>query len=956
VLAGFTFLYLIFFAPVLFSNRLLAPGDGIVYFLPNFASPRVFWDTAIWGGFPAVGDSQLMLWYPPAIIFSLFGARGYQPFLVTGFVLASVFTYGYVFSITRSYLAATVSGCVYGLSGFIMAHLGHAAMIHSAAWLPLIIWSFSELQRTRINRWWLVIAAVAIACAVLAGHPQIFAYTLVLATAFIAVTGWRFRWRYYFRCALVLALGIGLAALQLIPTAELTSHSWRAALGFSEFTAYGLTLRQMPVLLFPFLYGGSPGSFYGLPYFGAWPSSADGWGAGELSGYAGLLPLLLAVIGFWMNRRTTGARFWLGVAVIAFLLALGSATPLAWLTYRLPVINKFRAPARHFLELTLAISILSGLGVQAVQQAAARIRWERMVAGAAALITAALISIVVFRSRIDELAIQRLGHTISLKPLTNPALMVPLLIFIAAALTLLWWQRQPQARPRIALLLLVLILDLGSFGWFCEWRYRAPYKAYLHAPAAASSYQALLKKSAQRLLPVRGGTGRVSELPPNLSRLWDMDSASGYGPFILTRTSELLTMPPHGSVDESWRDPANQNLDLMSVRYLIVPPDDIEPPTIQDERGLNWATADFNVQIGPGCSPANPPDFKIDLPLPVPASRIGIVSALACSVPLADNEGFATLELTDINGTTETLGLAAGRDSSEWAYDCADVRPEMKQGRAPIFRSYAATRGAIKCEAHDYVSLLSLRVFSLSSGGLDRIKQIQVRATGKPATFSLKKIILIDDTTHTVTPINPVAGSLGDESRWRKIGEITSANSAYGSDVDPKEIGTGVVFENARARPRVWLVNEVLRVSPADAFTAVRTSRLPDGGAFDSARTALIEEPIDFRSQAGAENGSAQITNISASEMEVRVKTNAPAFLITSDAYYPGWTVKIDGAPAQLYRADYALRGVPVPTGTHVVRFEFHSRSFYYGAIVSAISLLGLIACAWFLPKRLRID
>jgi len=506
VLAGFTFLYLVFFAPVLFSNRLLAPGDGMVYFLPNFASPRVFWDTAIWGGFPAVGDSQLMLWYPPAIIFSLFGARGYQPFLVTGFVLASVFTYGYVFSITRSYLAATVSGCVYGLSGFMMAHLGHAAMIHSAAWLPLIIWSFTELQRTTISRRWLVIAAVAIACAALAGHPQIFAYTLVLATAFVAVTGWRVRWRYYFVCALVLVLGIGLAALQLIPTAELTRHSWRAALGFNEFTAYGLTLRQIPVLLFPFLYGGSPGSFYGLPYFGAWPSSADGWGAGELSGYAGLLPLLLAVIGFWMNRRTTGARFWLGVAVIAFLLALGSSTPLAWLTYRLPVINKFRAPARHFLELTFAISILSGLGVQAVQQATVRIRWERIVAGAAALITAALISIVVFRSRIDELAIQRLGHTVSLKPLTNPALMVPLLIFITAALTLIWWQRQPQARPRIALLLLVLILDLGSFGWFCEWRYRAPNKAFLRAPSSLD-IRATVEQTGQRLLPIRGGTG-----------------------------------------------------------------------------------------------------------------------------------------------------------------------------------------------------------------------------------------------------------------------------------------------------------------------------------------------------------------------------------------------------------------------------------------------------------------
>ena len=84
--------------------------------------------------------------------------------------------------------------------------------------------------------------------------------------------------------------------------------------------------------------------------------------------------------------------------------------------------------------------------------------------------------------------------------------------------------------------------------------------------------------------------------------------------------------------------------------------------------------------------------------------------------------------------------------------------------------------------------------------------------------------------------------------------------------------------------------------------------------------------------------------------MEVRVTTKSTVFLVTSDAYYPGWRATIDGAPAQLYRADYALRGVPVSAGTHLVRFEFQPRSFYYGVIVTAISLLGLITLAWFLP------
>src|SRR5256885_1194409 len=115
-----------------------------------------------------------------------------------------------------------------------IAHVGHAGVLHAAAWLPLVIWALAMLARAQGRRRWFVIAALAIACAALAGHPQIFVYTLTLAAAFVLVTGWRAplgRWHYYGLCALAAALGVGLAALQLWPTAELTNLSWRAALG-----------------------------------------------------------------------------------------------------------------------------------------------------------------------------------------------------------------------------------------------------------------------------------------------------------------------------------------------------------------------------------------------------------------------------------------------------------------------------------------------------------------------------------------------------------------------------------------------------------------------------------------------------------------------------------------------------------------------------------------------------
>ena len=74
------------------------------------------------------------------------------------------------------------------------------------------------------------------------------------------------------------------------------------------------------------------------------------------------------------------------------------------------------------------------------------------------------------------------------------------------------------------------------------------------SPAAADSYRKQIDGEYQRMMPVRGGLGQVSELPPDLSKLWKIPSASGYGPFVLTRLNRLLTMPPHGTIDDSWRE------------------------------------------------------------------------------------------------------------------------------------------------------------------------------------------------------------------------------------------------------------------------------------------------------------------------------------------------------------------------------------------------------------------
>jgi len=1095
VVFGYTLLYVLFFAPVLFSSYLLAPGDGILYFLPNFYARRALWDVSVWGGFPAVGDSQLMMWYPPALLFSLLNS--WNAFLLSAYVLAASFAYAYAYALTRSRFAATIGGVCYGMCGFFIAHLGHAALIHAAAWLPLFLLSLEKLavpdidaerdtgaggvqradssgerdthsgrerdtdssrerdtgsdvlrredasgtlledasttsrqnaggmsqcdaggalsedaagvlsegvrggssedvnggssedvgvvgrgnadvawyawarrvRRARANSFWYAVGVLSVACSALAGHPQIFVYMLSLGGAYALVRGWRAgkgRVRYYFLSALLVLNGTAIAAIQLLPTAELAARSLRASLGFAEFVSYALPPRQAPMLLFPYLYGGSPGTLYDLPYFGAWGSEAGGWGAGELSGYVGLLTLLLAAIGFFATKRRALAQFWLATCVVAFLLALGEATPLAHLTYQLPFINKFRVPARHFMELSFAASVLAALGAHAVlERAASRRLLKRTLAFAACVMLACLCAVVALTGQLNAAASASTRRPLSFLPWANPATGVPLLVLLAGAAALAYWYRCPHSFARGALLLSVLALDLASFSWFYEWHYGAPYKVFQTPPVSAVPLRDELAATHARLLPVRGGTGRVSEIPPDLSKLWGFPSASGYGPFILTRVSRLLTMPPHGSVADAWRDPANLGLDVMAVRYLFVPRAQIDPPTTTDAGGIEWTQGDFNVSLGSGCGAANPDSFAVELPQPARANVVAVATALACSAAVADQTEVARLVVTDTRGQTHTASLLAGRDTSEWAYDCADVRPTLRQSRANVYRSYPVTRpGDVRCEGHDYAARLSLPASVL-------VRRIEIQWTGgAAATLSLKKISLLDESEGRSVAVVPVAGSLSDSTRWRHVSDINFENSGYGR-VKPEDVGEASVYENLRARPRAWLVGTVLTVSEEEALGALHTSRLADGSAFDPAQVALIEEPPDSNARglapgatakgvdAGATakgvdagamakgvdaGATARVTHLSDSRMEVETTASAPAFLVTSDVFYPGWEATVDGAPARLVRANYALRGLAVPAGTHTVRFEFRPRSFYRGAYVSAAALLLLAA------------
>jgi uncharacterized membrane protein YfhO len=66
--------------------------------------------------------------------------------------------------------------------------------------------------------------------------------------------------------------------------------------------------------------------------------------------------------------------------------------------------------------------------------------------------------------------------------------------------------------------------------------------------------------------------------------------------------------------------------------------------------------------------------------------------------------------------------------------------------------------------------------------------------------------------------------------------------------------------------------------------------------------------------------------------------------LVISDPYYPGWSAFLDGKPAPLLAANYALRGVAVPAGEHTVELRYRSVPLQAGLAASALALAALLA------------
>jgi len=76
-----------------------------------------------------------------------------------------------------------------------------------------------------------------------------------------------------------------------------------------------------------------------------------------------------------------------------------------------------------------------------------------------------------------------------------------------------------------------------------------------------------------------------------------------------------------------------------------------------------------------------------------------------------------------------------------------------------------------------------------------------------------------------------------------------------------------------------------------------------------------------------------------ATKLVFEVNISSAKWFFLSDSFYPGWKAYVDGRETSIREADMMFRAIEVPEGHHEVVFKYEPVSYFYGLVVSLITL-----------------
>ncbi|MDX2041812.1 MAG: YfhO family protein [Acidobacteriota bacterium] len=907
--------FVVYFWQGIFGGYYFVSGDALVYSYPmrKVAWEMVrqgtlpLWTPHILSGYPLLSMAQLGIGYPLTWFYLVMpGHVAEHIYVLAPYLLAPIFLFAYLREIGISRLAGLLGALSFTYAGFMVSGLGQTAMFTNAVmWMPLMLIAM-ERARTRSFIRCLIGAGLAYAMAVLTGLGQGFLYAGLIALTYglflslIAddkLFSWQ-RWKPFFVSVGGVGLAACLAAFQIAETMQAQRLSIRRTLTYEIFNGGSFAPKQFwQSLINP---------IYHHNY--------------EATAYVPLLAVLFAIVAIVAacfsptNHRRT--FFWLLIAVLSLLLMMGDHTPLYRLAFRIPVINLFRIPWRHAYEWTLAVSVLAAFGWDAAAgflkqlTDTRRVRWIG-VALIVLTVAAGIVLIKLANKPVDA------GESFWPVGLTESALLKSKLAYTALLAAAVWFGlKMAESRWRLALLVAVIFMA-------CYWEQRLmglnwwmPQNKTVVSFNSVSPPSEFLKKfppQENRIYTSLGPGFSVDLLrhePHNLAARQGFHNAAGYEPLMTKRYSQAFgagwsfdTPSFSAPLDPQMLSPNWRVLDLLNVRHLV----EFNAPATDaiTKDGIRFAVAEAKVDMIAGNS-------RVLTGAPKAVDSLSLVTTLANSVHLEQGRTVGRIILHTADGRTIEREVKAGVDSAEWAYERPEVKATIRHSRPAVFDSQPVDA------QNSFQALRFQTKFDLGEKVL--VDRVEVKNVDDLASLIIWKATLYDSAGKEAYVLRQRL-----PEHWRKVYDHDSVT----------------IFENPNALPRVWMVPKARAVTEEDALKAVRGESKE---AFNPREIALLEKPPLTKVRLGIDEpfsqAEAKLLKHAPNRLVIETNADKRAALVVSEMNFPGWQATIDGQLADIYTANYLLRGLIVPEGKHIVEMRYTAPAAKFGGILSALALL----------------
>ena len=157
-------------------------------------------------------------------------------------------------------------------------------------------------------------------------------------------------------------------------------------------------------------------------------------------------------------------------------------------------------------------------------------------------------------------------------------------------------------------------------------------------------------------------------------------------------------------------------------------------------------------------------------------------------------------------------------------------------------------------------------------------------------------------------------------------------------------ISQGQVVQNPDALGNAWFVEKINYVNGPDAEMAGLDS-------LDTRHMAVADasfRKVIGEAKAKAEGDTIYETTYAPNKLTYKSLSKNGGVALFSEIFFPwGWEATIDGKPAEIGRANYVLRALNIPAGSHEIVFRFDPKSIRVADTFSMISIILIyVLCA----------